>query len=335
MGGFSKAYAMTGWRVGYVAAPAAILEGMVKVHQYGIMSAPTTAQDAALAAIVEGEADVERMLAEYDRRRRLHRRRAQRPRARDVRAARRVLRLPADRLDRARRRDVRRAAADRGARRGRARGAPSGRPAPGTCGCATRPRTSAWRRPSADRPVRGAGPRRGVGPACSPTSAGVDVRATIPERRVACRVTGRRRQVPRVGATRCLRRALRPTRSSLRALAGVGRRPVTARLPRLGAPRDPSGRSPASLQRFLDRPDGQRPQVEGRPEVAGLVVRLGRPEPQAALVGDRRRAAGRRPALLDQAAADHERGQRVGRPDPDLGRLLARLRRPSRPGGCR
>jgi aminotransferase len=71
MGGFSKAYAMTGWRVGYVAAPAAILEGIVKVHQYGIMSAPTTAQDAALEALVGGEADVERMLAEYDRRRRL------------------------------------------------------------------------------------------------------------------------------------------------------------------------------------------------------------------------------------------------------------------------
>jgi aminotransferase len=71
MGGFSKAYAMTGWRVGYVAAPAAILEGIVKVHQYGIMSAPTTAQDAALAALIEGEADVERMRAEYDRRRRL------------------------------------------------------------------------------------------------------------------------------------------------------------------------------------------------------------------------------------------------------------------------
>jgi aminotransferase len=71
MGGFSKAYAMTGWRVGYVAAPAAILEGMVKVHQYGIMSAPTTAQDAALVAVVEGEPDVERMVAEYDRRRRL------------------------------------------------------------------------------------------------------------------------------------------------------------------------------------------------------------------------------------------------------------------------
>ena len=71
LGGFSKAHAMTGWRVGYMAAPAAILEGIVKVHQYGIMSAPTTAQDAALEAIVGGEADVERMLAEYDRRRRL------------------------------------------------------------------------------------------------------------------------------------------------------------------------------------------------------------------------------------------------------------------------
>jgi aminotransferase len=71
MGGFSKAYAMTGWRVGYVAAPTAILEGMVKVHQYGIMSAPTIAQDAALVAIVDGEPEVERMRAEYDRRRRL------------------------------------------------------------------------------------------------------------------------------------------------------------------------------------------------------------------------------------------------------------------------
>ena len=71
MGGFSKAYAMTGWRVGWLAAPAGILEGIVKVHQYGIMSAPTVAQDAALVALVEGEPDVERMRAEYDRRRRL------------------------------------------------------------------------------------------------------------------------------------------------------------------------------------------------------------------------------------------------------------------------
>jgi aminotransferase len=71
IGGFSKAYAMTGWRVGWLAAPAAILEGIVKVHQYGIMSAPTTAQDAALVALVDGEADVEAMRSEYDRRRRL------------------------------------------------------------------------------------------------------------------------------------------------------------------------------------------------------------------------------------------------------------------------
>jgi aminotransferase len=71
MGGFSKAYAMTGWRVGYVCAPAAILEGIVKVHQYGIMSAPTTAQHAALVALQTAEPDVEAMRAEYDRRRRL------------------------------------------------------------------------------------------------------------------------------------------------------------------------------------------------------------------------------------------------------------------------
>jgi aminotransferase len=71
MGGFSKAYAMTGWRVGWLCAPAHILEGIVKVHQYGIMSAPTIAQDAALVALVEGEPAVEAMRAEYDRRRRL------------------------------------------------------------------------------------------------------------------------------------------------------------------------------------------------------------------------------------------------------------------------
>jgi aminotransferase len=71
LGGFSKAYAMTGWRIGYVAAPAAILEGMLKIHQYTIMTAPTIAQDAALVAILEGEPEVERMRAEYDRRRRL------------------------------------------------------------------------------------------------------------------------------------------------------------------------------------------------------------------------------------------------------------------------
>ena len=71
MGGFSKAYAMTGWRVGWVCAPAPILEGIVKVHQYGIMSAPTVAQDAAVVALRDGDAAVETMVAEYDRRRRL------------------------------------------------------------------------------------------------------------------------------------------------------------------------------------------------------------------------------------------------------------------------
>lgn len=71
MGGFSKAYAMTGWRVGYLAAPAALMAGIVKVHQYAIMSASTMAQDAALAAVLDGEPDVERMRTEYDRRRRL------------------------------------------------------------------------------------------------------------------------------------------------------------------------------------------------------------------------------------------------------------------------
>jgi aminotransferase len=71
MGGFSKAYAMTGWRIGWVAAPAAIIEGILKVHQYTIMSAPTVAQDAALVALTDGEPDVERMLGEYDRRRRM------------------------------------------------------------------------------------------------------------------------------------------------------------------------------------------------------------------------------------------------------------------------
>ena len=71
LGGFSKAYAMTGWRVGYVCAPADLLDGIIKVHQYIIMSAPTIAQDAALVALSEADADVERMVAEYDRRRRM------------------------------------------------------------------------------------------------------------------------------------------------------------------------------------------------------------------------------------------------------------------------
>jgi len=69
--GFSKAYAMTGWRVGYVAAPAHILEAMLKVHQYTIMCAGTAAQEAALEALRHGEADVEMMHADYQRRGRM------------------------------------------------------------------------------------------------------------------------------------------------------------------------------------------------------------------------------------------------------------------------
>jgi len=69
--GFSKAYAMTGWRVGYIAAPAELMEMMRKVHQYTIMCAATVSQVAALAALQEGEPYVQQMVAEYDRRRRL------------------------------------------------------------------------------------------------------------------------------------------------------------------------------------------------------------------------------------------------------------------------
>lgn len=71
LGGFSKDYAMTGWRIGYAAGPAGIIKGLVRIHQYTIMSAPTTAQMAAIAALESGEADVQAMRSEYDRRRKL------------------------------------------------------------------------------------------------------------------------------------------------------------------------------------------------------------------------------------------------------------------------
>lgn len=71
LGGFSKAYAMTGWRLGWVAAPRHILEAMMKVHQYVMMSAPTASQYAAIEALNGGEEDVRGMVAEYDRRRRV------------------------------------------------------------------------------------------------------------------------------------------------------------------------------------------------------------------------------------------------------------------------
>lgn len=71
LGGFSKNYAMTGWRVGYAAAPTGIIEGLVRIHQYTIMSAPTMAQAAALEAVLNGQIYVKEMHDEYDRRRRL------------------------------------------------------------------------------------------------------------------------------------------------------------------------------------------------------------------------------------------------------------------------
>jgi aminotransferase len=71
LGGFSKNYAMTGWRVGYAAGPEEIIGGLVRIHQYTIMSAPTIAQAAALEALTHGHEHVEAMRCEYDRRRKL------------------------------------------------------------------------------------------------------------------------------------------------------------------------------------------------------------------------------------------------------------------------
>lgn len=71
LSGFSKTYAMTGWRLGYAAAPAEILAGMHKVHQYIIMCAPTPAQAAAIEALRSGEDAVQEMLHQYDQRRRV------------------------------------------------------------------------------------------------------------------------------------------------------------------------------------------------------------------------------------------------------------------------
>jgi aminotransferase len=70
LGGFSKNYAMTGWRIGFVCAPPPIRDAIYKVHQYMIMSAPTIAQDGAIAALTEGADHVERMRRSYDERRR-------------------------------------------------------------------------------------------------------------------------------------------------------------------------------------------------------------------------------------------------------------------------
>jgi aminotransferase len=71
LGGFSKDYAMTGWRIGFATGPVDLIRGMSRVHQYTIMCAPTTAQEAAVTALSNGEQFVEEMITEYDRRRKL------------------------------------------------------------------------------------------------------------------------------------------------------------------------------------------------------------------------------------------------------------------------
>ena len=69
LNGFSKSWAMTGYRLGYACGPADIIDAMMKIHQYGIMSAPTLAQAAGVEAMDHGDADVARMRREYRRRR--------------------------------------------------------------------------------------------------------------------------------------------------------------------------------------------------------------------------------------------------------------------------
>jgi aminotransferase len=69
LAGFSKSYAMTGWRVGYTCAPPEVVEQMMKIHQYTVMCVPTAGQYAALEALRTGEPDVLRMVTEYDKRR--------------------------------------------------------------------------------------------------------------------------------------------------------------------------------------------------------------------------------------------------------------------------
>lgn len=71
IGGFSKTYSMTGWRLGYACGPEPILTQMTKIHQFAIMSAPTTAQYAAIEALKNGANDIEQMLDEYDSRRKM------------------------------------------------------------------------------------------------------------------------------------------------------------------------------------------------------------------------------------------------------------------------
>ena len=147
------------------ARPRAILAGSSKVHQYGIMSAPTTAQDAALVAITTAEADVGRDARRVRPPPPAPGRWPERPGSPDLRAARRVLRVPADHLHRPGRRGIRRAPPRARSTSRPCRAAPSGRPVPATSGCATRRPTSdsrrRWSGSAASRLARGG--RSGVG----------------------------------------------------------------------------------------------------------------------------------------------------------------------------
>ncbi len=71
LGGFSKDYAMTGWRIGYACGPVNIIKGLLQVHQFMVMSAPSMSQKAAVEALISGEPYIQQMVAEYDRRRKL------------------------------------------------------------------------------------------------------------------------------------------------------------------------------------------------------------------------------------------------------------------------
>ena len=71
LGGFSKDYAMTGWRIGYACGPTHLLKGMLRIHQYTVMSAPTVAQEAGIVALEDRDESVMMMVEEYDRRRKL------------------------------------------------------------------------------------------------------------------------------------------------------------------------------------------------------------------------------------------------------------------------
>ena len=248
LGGFSKSYAMTGWRIGYVAAPAELMSGIAKVHQYGIMCAPTPAQFAAIEALRSGEPHVQAMRAEYDRRRRYMTDRFNQiglacfepmgafycfPRVTDATG------LDDD--------DLRRAAARRGARRRRARRSRSGRAARATSGSATPPRTRRSSRPwtassassiATGRDVQRSGAAAGfsaraddyaatMAPALAPMAAEVVRRAALQRRRSRARRRhrhrdgrgagageGRTRHRPRRGGRACSRSPVATCRTS-------------------------------------------------------------------------------------------------------------------------